>query len=163
MTTDRQRLGEFGERLVCKRSNCPRCKRPATLRRLPTNFKCADVICDFCGYLAQVKTTHSKVLDEVPNTVLGAAWSVQQERMNSGIFFPLFLVLVVGLSAAEWLARVHFRSSREEACVRAPVLTGFLTSCWNGSPNRIRFRVTACSALVVSFAEVGKVMLRGVP
>ena len=46
MTTDRQRLGEFGERLVCKRSNCPRCKRPTTLRRLPTNFKCADIICD---------------------------------------------------------------------------------------------------------------------
>jgi type II restriction enzyme len=94
MATDNQQLGEFGERLVCQRANCPRCKRAATLRRLPTNFKCADVICDFCGYLAQVKTARSKVLNEVPNTVLGAAWSVQQERMNSGIFFPLFLVLV---------------------------------------------------------------------
>src|SRR5438876_5604271 len=94
MATDKQQLGEFGERLVCKRSNCPRCKRATTLRRLPTNFKCADVICDFCGYLAQVKTTRSKDLDKVPNTVLGAAWSVQHERMNSGIFFPLFLVLV---------------------------------------------------------------------
>jgi hypothetical protein len=106
MATERQRLGEFGERLVCKRSKCPRCKRVKTLRRLPTNFKCADIICDFCGYLAQVKTIRSKVLDEVPNTVLGAAWSVQQERMDSGIFFPLFLILVASpqKSACYYLA-----------------------------------------------------------
>jgi hypothetical protein len=30
----------------------------------------------------------------VPNTVLGAAWSVQEDRMNNGIYYPLFLVLV---------------------------------------------------------------------
>jgi type II restriction enzyme len=29
----------------------------------------------------------------IPKTILGAAWSVQKERMDSGIFFPLFLVL----------------------------------------------------------------------
>jgi hypothetical protein len=94
MATDRQKLGELGERLVCQRSNCPRCKHPGTLRRLPTNFECADVICDFCGYLAQVKPARSKGLEEVPNEVLGAAWSAQHERMNAGIYFPLFLVLV---------------------------------------------------------------------
>lgn len=94
MPTKRQLLGQFGERLVCEHANCPRCKRPKTLRRLPTNFKCADVICDFCGYLAQVKTVTSPTLEIVPNRVLGAAWSVQQARMNSGIYFPLFLVLV---------------------------------------------------------------------
>src|SRR5438876_9162322 len=94
VATEKQQCGEFGERLVCTRSNCPRCTRTKTLRRLPANFKCADVICDFCGYLAQVKTSRSKVLDVVPDTVLGAAWNVQHERMDNGIYFPLFLVLV---------------------------------------------------------------------
>ena len=94
METLRQELGRFGEELVCKQSNCPRCKRPRTLKRLPTNFKCADVICDFCGYLAQVKTVRVNDPETVPDTILGAAWSVQQERMNSGIYYPLFLVLV---------------------------------------------------------------------
>ena len=58
-------------------------------------FKCADIICDFCGYLAQVKTTTVSTIDDLPNTVLGAAWGPQKERMDSGIYFPLFLVLVV--------------------------------------------------------------------
>src|SRR5438309_10861767 len=94
MPTVRQELGLFGELKVVRTCTCPKCKRRGTLVRLPTNFKCADVICDFCGYLAQVKTTRSKVINKVPNTVLGAAWTVQRERMNSGIFLPLFLVLV---------------------------------------------------------------------
>ncbi len=94
MATTRQQLGAFGEQTVCERCSCPRCKRTRTLRRLPTNFKCADVICSFCGYLAQVQTVTTNMIDTVPNTVLGAAWSVQQERMNSGIYYPLFLVLV---------------------------------------------------------------------
>lgn len=53
MATDKQKLGELGERYVIGNSLCPRCKRARTLKLLPTNFKCADVICDFCGYLAQ--------------------------------------------------------------------------------------------------------------
>ncbi len=96
MATTRQQLGAFGEQLVCARSSCPRCKRPKTLKRLPTNFKCAEVICDFCGYLAQVKTVTTNAIETVPNTVLGAAWSVQEDRMNNGIYYPLFLVLVAG-------------------------------------------------------------------
>jgi hypothetical protein len=94
MATANQELGKLGEELVCRHSNCPRCKRTKTLKRLPQNFKCADVICDFCGYLAQVKTSRSDAIDSVPDTVLGAAWGPQKERMDSGIFFPLFLVLL---------------------------------------------------------------------
>ena len=94
MPTAKQELGKLGEELVCRHSYCPRCKRAQTLKRLPHNFKCADVICDFCGYLAQVKTSRSAVLDSVPDAVLGAAWGPQKERMDSGIYFPLFLVLV---------------------------------------------------------------------
>ena len=62
--------------------------------RLPNNFKCADVICDFCGYLAQVKAARVRNVDAIPNTVLGAAWEPQKDRMDSAIYFPLFLVLV---------------------------------------------------------------------
>lgn len=100
MSTARQILGQRGERLVTQQCRCPRCKRLRTLRRLPNNFKCADVICDFCGYLAQVKTVTTKSVDEIPSFVLGAAWGVQRARMDAGIYFPLFLVLVGGRTTA---------------------------------------------------------------
>ena len=60
--------------------------------RLPPNFKCADVICDFCGYLAQVKTVNTPQIESAPKTILGAAWRPQKERMDAAIY--LFLVLV---------------------------------------------------------------------
>ncbi len=91
--TTRQSLGELGEVLVAKLP-CPRCKRSTVLKRLPSNFKCADIVCDFCGYLAQVKTSTQENVDQLPTTILGAAWGPQEERMNAGIFFPLFVVLV---------------------------------------------------------------------
>lgn len=61
---------------------------------MPTNFKCADVICDFCGYLAQVKGVSAGSLETCPPRILGAAWGVQQKRMKAGIYFPLFVVVV---------------------------------------------------------------------
>ena len=36
----------------------------------------------------------SSVFETFPNSVLGAAWGPQKERMDAGIYFPLFLVLV---------------------------------------------------------------------
>ncbi|TBZ07836.1 DpnI domain-containing protein [Rhizobium leguminosarum] len=92
----RQALGAFGEQRVVKDCACPKCKRSRSLVRLPANFKCADVICDFCGYLAQVKSASSKRVDRIPKSVLGAAWGPQRERMEAAIYFPLFLVLVTG-------------------------------------------------------------------
>lgn len=94
MPTNKQILGEFGERVVCRLSTCPKCKRESTLRRLPVNFKCADIICDFCGYLAQVKTASVRDIDNIPPVIQGAAWGVQLDRMSAGIYFPLYLVLV---------------------------------------------------------------------
>lgn len=91
--TSRQELGVIGEQAVTCLS-CPRCKRSKTLRRLPPNFKCADIICDFCGYLAQVKTSEKEDVDVLPKQLLGAAWGPQEERMKAGVFFPLFIVLV---------------------------------------------------------------------
>src|SRR5438309_6852453 len=93
MPTVRQELGLFGELKVVRTCTCPKCKRRGTLVRLPTNFKCADVICDFCGFLAQVKTANCRDVSCVPTRVLGAAWGVQKDRMDAGIYFPLFLVL----------------------------------------------------------------------
>ena len=92
MATRRQELGEFGEAMVAKHCACGRCKRRGTLKRLPPNFKCADVICDFCGYMAQVKATTAKDVSVLPSRILGGAWGVQQERMAAGIYFPLFVV-----------------------------------------------------------------------
>ncbi len=94
MPTPRQITGLFGEKKVVQDCICPRCKHSRTLKRLPPNFKCADVICDFCGYLAQVKTSRVQNIDSIPKTILGAAWRPQNERMKAGIYFPLFLVLV---------------------------------------------------------------------
>ena len=94
MATERQLLGSFGEERVAKGCSCPKCKRDGSLVRLPPNFKCADVICDFCGYLAQVKAARVKDIELVPNTVMGAAWGPQKDRMDASIYFPLFLVLV---------------------------------------------------------------------
>ena len=93
MATQKQVIGNFGERLVAKELSCPRCKSAKTLKCLPPNFKCADLICDFCGYLAQVKTLTVTALDSLPDTILGADWEPQKARMDAGIYFPLFLVL----------------------------------------------------------------------
>ena len=56
MATTKQKLGTAGEELVAKHARCPGCKRTdKSFKLLPPNFKCADLVCDFCGYLAQVK------------------------------------------------------------------------------------------------------------
>lgn len=93
MATGKQELGEFGENIVAKKCSCPSCKRGKTLVKLPPNFKCADLICNFCGYLAQVKTVTTTKIDRIPSNVMGASWGPQRERMESGIYFPLYLVL----------------------------------------------------------------------
>ncbi len=96
MRTNKQLLGDFGENLIIKKFNCPKCKRIKSLKKLPQNFKCADIICDFCGYLAQVKTKTISNIEKFPSKVLGAAWGPQKERMDAGIYFPLFVVLKKG-------------------------------------------------------------------
>jgi type II restriction enzyme len=109
MPTEKQVLGRWGETLVAKKFACPRCKRFFTLRRLPPNFKCADVICDFCGYLAQVKTATVTDVLRVPSAILGAAWGPQRERMKAGIYFPLFLVLRSGNKSAVYYVPTEFQ------------------------------------------------------
>jgi hypothetical protein len=99
MGTVRQQLGERGELIVVKKCSCPRCKRPRTLKRLPTNFKCADVICDFCGYLAQVKAATVRNVEVIPNHLLGGAWSVQKARKSATGNFRRTLTFAIRLQA----------------------------------------------------------------
>lgn len=93
MATEKQKLGALGEKSIVKLCTCPKCKRRKSLKQLPPNFKCADLVCDFCGFLAQVKTKTVKNISALPKQVIGAAWRPQKERMDSSIYFPLYLVL----------------------------------------------------------------------
>lgn len=91
MPSEKQRIGDLGEKFVAKRMSCLRCKRSGSIKQLPTNFKCADLICDFCGATSQVKT-YQQESPGLPSSILGAAWAPQKERMESGIYHPLWLV-----------------------------------------------------------------------
>jgi type II restriction enzyme len=86
-----QETGTKGEQAVKKYCLCPECSK-GNLRLLRPNFKCADVICDFCGFLAQVKARNIKRRGQKITRLLGAAWKPQKERMEAGIIFPLFIV-----------------------------------------------------------------------
>lgn len=110
MSTAKQRLGEAGELLVAKHARCPGCKRTErTLKVLPTNFKCADLICEFCGYLAQVKSKsiNGALPAYVTGKILGAAWGPQRDRMTAGTYFSLYIVLVSdsGMGGIYFLSR----------------------------------------------------------
>lgn len=92
--TKKQRLGQTAEAIVASTCSCPKCKHASTLRRPLPNLKCADVICDFCGYLAPVKAVTTSRIDLPPDTILGAARRPQKARLDSGIYFPVFVVLM---------------------------------------------------------------------
>ncbi len=100
MPTEKQKLGTQGEKFVARHCVCPKCKKGKTLKALPTNFKCADLVCDFCGYVAQVKTKNVSNIEQLPSTILGAAWAPQKKRMDAGIYFPLYIVLVNGKNSS---------------------------------------------------------------
>ena len=133
MATPKQELGELGERLVTQTCPCPKCKQRKTLKRLTTNFKCADVICDFCGYLAQVKASTSKDGKTPPKRLLGAAWGPQRQRMDAGIYFPLFLVLV---TPKQDFFSIHYLSAdlQDEArfTARTPLRESARRAGWQG-------------------------------
>ena len=133
MATDKQKLGDWGEKLVSQKCACPKCKREKTTRLLPPNFRCADLICDFCGYLAQVKTSNVKNVDELPSTILGAAWGPQKERMESGIYFPLFVVLT---TADKKQSAIYFLpadlQTKEMFVARKPLSATARRAGWQG-------------------------------
>ena len=130
--TSKQEVGAVGERLVIKHCICPRCKRKSTLKRLPTNFKCADVVCDFCGYLGQVKTKKVASLGQLPRKILGAAWKVQEERMNAGIYFPLFIVMVTQRGKFSIYYLCADLQNREMFVPRTPLSDAAKRKGWQG-------------------------------
>ncbi|OGO59378.1 MAG: hypothetical protein A2V85_08575 [Chloroflexi bacterium RBG_16_72_14] len=83
---------------------CPRCGKARHLTPLRANFQCADLICKFCGFLAQVKAL-TLIDGELPDHVLGAAWGPQHEQIVAGIFQPLFLV---GFSSGAELLSIDY-------------------------------------------------------
>ena len=102
--TARQDIGRKGEEAVRGKIGCPRCRRARTLTPLPTNFQCADLICKFCGFLAQVKAV-TLASDELPSRILGAAWGPQHEQILAGIFQPLF---IAGFDRSGVLVRIDY-------------------------------------------------------
>ena len=131
MTTDKQKLGNWGEKLVVKKCSCPKCKKERTLKTLPLNFKCADIVCDFCGYLAQVKSKNVKNIEALPSNILGAAWGPQKERMDAGIYFPLYIVLKAGRKSAVYYLPVDYQD--EEMFVkRKPLSKDAKRAGWQG-------------------------------
>ncbi len=103
--TGLQDCGSFGGYSVKNFVSCPKCKsEKRTLKDLPPNFKGVDLVCDFCGYLEKVKTSkQNDFMGERPNSISGAAWGPQQERMNAGIYFPLFIAAV-----GKKISKTHF-------------------------------------------------------
>ncbi len=103
MPTKMQQIGKFGEDKVKENCFCPSCKiseltqsgnPTSTFKLLSDGFKCADIICDFCGYLAQVKTKTVGNVDQIPSNIRGGSWPTFKKRIDAGIFFSLYLVLV---------------------------------------------------------------------
>lgn len=131
MATAKQKLGEFGEKIVSKHWICPRCKKDTSLKILPANFKCADVICDFCGYLGQVKTKSVRDIEKVPSTILGAAWGPQSERMAAGIYFPLFIVLVAKKASSIFYLSADLQAP-EMFVARKPLSESARQAGWQG-------------------------------
>ena len=138
MATRNQKIGELGEQLVKQLARrdlgCFRCKRKNSLEQLPKNFKCADLICDFCGYLAQVKTTSVNDIDSFPNSILGAAWGPQKKRMDAGIYFPIFFVLISKKNEGEYSVYYLPADFQDEGIfiVRNPLSISARRAGWQG-------------------------------
>lgn len=122
--TRHSQQGRFGERRVVKDCRCFRCKRSKTLKLLPPNFACADVICNVCGFLAQVKTHKTKDIRRIPERLIGASWNPIRDRVEASIFLSLFIVLVEDEERYE----IHYLSAElqtpEMFVKRTPTKTG---------------------------------------
>ena len=91
------------------------------------------MVCDFCGYLAQVKTSVVRDVSQVPKRILGAAWEPQRQRMEAGIYFPLFLVLCTADHAAHATFYLSADLQRPEIFIqRAPLSPTARRAGWTG-------------------------------
>ena len=136
MPTARQDLGDRGEKAVAQHVPCPRCYKARHLTRLPKNFQCADVICRFCGYLAQVKAVSlAEGATELPDRILGAAWGPQHEQIMAGIYHGLY---IAGFTPKGRLVRIDFvpphvlQASPQVFEPRRPLSTNAKRAGWQG-------------------------------
>ena len=159
MRTKMQLVGQWAEDRVVKLCGCPRCKRLKTLRRLPGNFKCADLICDFCGFLAQVKGANVGTIEQLPDLILGAAWAPQKERMDAGIYFPLFLALKAGRTHAIYYLPTDFQSPALFD-VRKPLSATARRAGWQGFRYVLANLPTASTSPGVEFSVATQVRHR---
>ena len=124
--------GEIGERHIVQTMPCLRCKRHKTLKQLPTNFKCADLICDFCGHTSQVKT-FTKDTPGLPTQIPGAAWAPQQERMTAGVFHALWFVRIDGKLKPQEVWMISSEAQDAEMFVpRKPLSSTARRAGWQG-------------------------------
>jgi hypothetical protein len=136
VATAKQQLGKLGELLVARHSRCPGCKRHRILKRLPANFKCADLICDFCGYLAQVKTATVPDVERLSQPALGAAWTVQKASEAEGS--RARRSTAAGACRVEGWRSPHVWISRSGTMVGQPVAQVHMTSTVAGVPTEVR-------------------------
>ena len=142
MATAKQELGELGERLVAQHCACPKCKQRRTLKRLTTNFKCADIICDFCGLSRAGEASTSKD-GRRRRTAVGAAWGRSGKRMDAGIYFPLFLVLVTPSRTVSRSTIFGDLQSKDLFKERAPLSVSAKRAGWQGSTTIWRRRAAS--------------------
>ena len=130
-TTTLQELGFFGEKVVVQYCPCPQCGTEKSLKSLPQNFKCVDIACDFCGLLGQVKAKRVKDINTLPKRVLGATWKPQKERLEAGIFFPLFIVLLKNEEVSVFYLSANLQSP-EMFVPRNPLSATAQQAGWQG-------------------------------
>lgn len=159
MPSASQLFGRQGERLIAKRYRCPKCKKPFTLRALPPNFKCADLICDFCGYLAQVKTATVSDTEVPPSRILGATWGPQKARIDAGIYFPLFLVVRAGRKTGVYYLPVDYQH-RSMFVPRSPLPSRARRASWRGFYYDLSRLPEGALAKVIADVRAGKRLQR---
>ena len=149
--------------MVAKYCACPRCKRTNTYKILPRNFRCADVVCDFCGHSAQVKTTDkSKNLDTPPQTLLGAAWEPQRVRLEAGIYISLYLVLKQGTSFAIYFLSADLQSL-DMFITRKPLSKSAKRAGWQGFIYDLTRIPAGALICVYKYAPLAKTLVKDVP
>ena len=86
MRTQKQQVGDSGEKEIVKHAPCPNCGKK--LMALPQNYPLYDVQCEGCSFRAQVKTSKSKS----KSTVRGAGWDIIHKVLKAGFMSPPLIV-----------------------------------------------------------------------
>jgi type II restriction enzyme len=94
----------------------------------------ADIICKFCGFLAQVKATTSSG-GKLPKRALGGSWKPQHEQILADIFHSLFVVSMTKDLKVEAIYYVPSHVLRATPSVyepRAPLADTTQRAGWTG-------------------------------